>query len=873
MLSQDFRRKFLQYFKSKGHTIVPSSSVVPHDDPTLLFMNAGMNQFKDVFLGNSKREYTRATSSQKCIRVGGKHNDLDNVGHTSRHLTFFEMLGNFSFGDYFKKEAIAFAWELSQNVFEFDPEKIWISVFETDDEAFELWTSHVPAERIVRMGEKDNFWAMGDTGPCGPCSELYYDRGPSFGDGTSPKNDPGEERYLEFWNLVFMQYNRDRNGKMHPLPKPSIDTGSGLERVVSLKMGVDNVFQTDILRHLIGGVEHVTGKAYNFNDEKLAPAFHVIADHIRSLAFAIADGAQPSNIERGYVLRKLVRRAVRYGRSHLEADQPFLAKVLPFLIETMGPDYREIAEASDRIGEILTLEEEGFLRTLKRGGNILNSVVDKALESPHKQISGEDAFKLKDTYGFPLEEILLIAKDSDLQVNIDAYQLLEEKAKERSRSARTVEGQEASENLFSDFVKKHGPSTFVGYSDVKAKTQVIGIVQDGTFVDSISAGNKGILLLKSTPFYAEKGGQVTDHGMIEGESSLFTVNNCQSPFPDVITHEGILTKGTVRIGDDVVAKIDDTRRDSIAAHHTATHLLHYALQEILGSHIRQAGSLVETDRLRFDFNHHKPLSDEQVIAIEDLVNAKIRENQSVSTYEITFEEAQSRPEVKQFFGDKYGSHVRVVDIQYSKELCGGTHAPQVGNLGYFRILKESSIAAGVRRIEAACGKAAEQFVRDEESRLHEVSGLLKTQPTKLVDRIEQLLEEQAEMKAEIKSLKKGQFKQLTEELVSKFDGSVVAEIVKVEPEDLAELADLVLAQVKTGVVALAVTLPSRVQLIVKLSKDFVEKGLKAGALIKEVAPLIGGGGGGRPDSATAGGKNPDGANAALDKIKHTVQSL
>lgn len=870
MLSQEIRRSFLNFFKKKGHTIVPSSSVVPHDDPTLLFINAGMNQFKDVFLGNSKRDYVRATSSQKCIRVGGKHNDLDNVGHTSRHLTFFEMLGNFSFGDYFKKEAIAFAWELTLEVFQFDPEKIWITVFETDDEAFDLWTKHVKPERIVRMGEKDNFWAMGETGPCGPCSELYYDRGPQFGDGPNPKEDPTEERYLEFWNLVFMQNNRDKQGKMSPLPNQSIDTGSGLERVVSLKMGVDNVFQTDLLRHLIGKIESVTGKTYDFHDEKMAPAFHVIADHIRSLAFAIADGAQPSNIERGYVLRKLLRRAVRYGRTLLGTEEPFLANIFPALMETMGDDYHELTLASDRICEILTLEEEGFIRTLKRGGDILHSVVEKALHSPHKQISGEDAFKLKDTYGFPIEEILLIAKDSNLQVNIDAYQLLEERAKERSRAARTVEGQEAKESLFTHFAKENGPCAFTGYSEKETKTEIVGLVQEGKFVETISAPSDGIVLLKATPFYAEKGGQVADHGVITHEDAQFQVTDCQSPFPDVILHKGRLEKGVLNVGDPVIGSIDRKRRSSIEAHHTATHLLHYALHKVLGAHIRQAGSLVEPERLRFDFNHHKPLSQEEISAIEDLINEKIRENQSVNTYEISFEEAQNKPEIKQFFGEKYGKHVRVVDIDYSQELCGGTHAAHVGELGYFRITKESSIAAGVRRIEASCGKAAEQFVREEETLLQEAAALIKSQPAKLVEKLSQLLDEQNEMKGEIKELKKGKLTQICSELLEKADEGVIAQLVDVSAEDLAELADNTLAKLKSGVVALAVTHLGKVQIAIKVSKDFVEKGVDAKALIKTIGPLIQGGGGGRADSAAAGGKNPDGIKEALDAIKQAV---
>ncbi|MBS0628610.1 MAG: alanine--tRNA ligase [Verrucomicrobia bacterium] len=870
MISQEIRRNFLNYFKSKGHAIVPSSPVVPHEDPTLLFTNAGMNQFKDVFLGSSKRDYNRATTSQKCIRVGGKHNDLDNVGHTSRHLTFFEMLGNFSFGDYFKKDAIDFAWEVTAQVFEFDLSRVWISVFEKDDETFELWKKHVPEKRIVRMGEKDNFWAMGDTGPCGPCSELYYDKGEKYGSAASPVVDATGERYLEFWNLVFMQFNRDTHGKMAPLPNQSIDTGSGLERVISLKLGVDNVFHTDILRHLIGQIEAVSGKKYVASDAQLAPAFHVIADHIRSLTFAIADGAQPSNIERGYVLRKLIRRAVRYGRTLLGVEGPFLAQVLPALVETMGSDYREIVTAKDRIAEILTLEEENFLRTLKRGGNILSSIVEQALKSPQKQISGADAFKLKDTYGFPLEEILLIAKDSNLQVNIDAYQLLEEKAKEISRSSRTVQGQEAEESFYVEFVKKHPPAEFVGYTEMSCETEIAGIVKDGQFADRLELGEVGLVILKKTPFYAEQGGQVGDTGEIFNQTARMRVTDCKKPYPGVVAHGVKVENGSFKIGDRVTAAIDQARRSQIAAHHTATHLLHYALQKILGSHIRQAGSLVDSERLRFDFNHHKAVSAEEVQKIEDMVNELIRQNQGVSTYELPFQEVQRHPEIKQFFGEKYGAQVRVVDINYSKELCGGTHALHVGMLGYFRITKESSIAAGVRRIEACCGKAAEEFVRKEELKFHEAAALAKTTPGKLGERIGQLVEEVALLKEQMKGLKMAQLKQLSEALAKKAEHGLLTAVVDIDPADLGELMDEVLRKMGSGVVALSVKMEDRVQLAIKISADRIQKGANAGALIKQVSPLIGGSGGGRPEMAQAGGKNPEGIPEAFKLIKQLV---
>lgn len=871
MISQEIRRKFLKYFKEKGHTIVPSSSVVPHDDPTLLFTNAGMNQFKDVFLGKSKRDYVRAASSQKCIRVGGKHNDLDNVGHTSRHLTLFEMLGNFSFGDYFKKEAIAFAWEVTLNIFQFPIEKIWVTIFEDDDESFELWKEHISEKRIVRMGEKDNFWAMGETGPCGPCSELYFDKGEKYGKAKSIKQDASGERYMEFWNLVFMQFNRDSHGKMNPLPSQSIDTGAGLERVVSLIMGVDNVFHTDILRHIIAQIEKTFSRKYDPNDQIHAPAFHVIADHLRSISFAIADGAQPSNIERGYVIRKLLRRAVRYGRTLLGREEPFLAQIYPALVETMGSDYPELIQAKDRIQEILTQEEESFIRTLKRGGNILSSIVEKALHSPHKQISGEDAFKLKDTYGFPLEEILLIAKDTGLNVNIDSYQLLEEAAKERSRSSRTHHFQEAEANIFADFVKKHGPSTFVGYTQSKIDTDVIGILVNGEFVDSLSPEHEGLILIKQTPFYAEKGGQTTDTGTIFSKNAEFEVTDCQNPFPGIIVHKGTVKKGSLRVGDKVTAEIDTMRRQNIAAHHTATHLLHYALQKILGEHIRQAGSLVEPYRLRFDFNHHKALSVEEIRAIEDLVNQKIRQNQSVNTYEIPYEAAQSRADVKQFFGEKYGNQVRVVDIDYSKELCGGTHVYHVGNLGYFRIIKESSIASGVRRIEAVCGKAAEEYVRQEENLLERAAVLLKTQSTKIEEKITQLVDETTSLKQQIRTFKHQHLKQLAEQLAKKTetigDITFLGQEVAVDLEDLTILADEIMSKLSSGIIALAIKLPNRVQVLVKISPNLQSKGFSAVSIIKEISPLIDGGGGGRPDAAQAGGKNPAGTQHAFQTIK------
>lgn len=862
MLSQEIRRSFLKYFKEKHHTVIPSSAVVPHDDPTLLFTNAGMNQFKDVFLGKAHRDYNKAATAQKCIRVGGKHNDLDNVGHTSRHLTFFEMLGNFSFGDYFKSQAIPYAWEVSTQIFKFDPEKIWITIFLDDEEAFEIWKKIVPEKKIVRLGEKDNFWAMGDTGPCGPCSELYYDRGSKYGDISSPKEDTAGERYLEFWNLVFMQFNRDASGKMTPLPKQSIDTGSGLERVVALKMEVDTVFGTDILRSLIAKIEQVSNKPYNIKDSEMAPAYHVIADHIRSLSFAIADGAQPSNIERGYVLRKLVRRAVRYGRM-LGMNEPFLAKVLPSLIEIMGGDYPELKSSASRIEEILTLEEEAFQRTLKRGGNILNSIITDAKKRPGKEITGEEAFKLKDTYGLPIEEILLIAKDTTLKVNLEAYQILEEKAREISRSAHVVQHQEVEASIYKEFLSKHPPSEFLGYEACEAEGSILGLIVDGKFSESLKEGEEGQMILNQTPFYAEKGGQIADMGTISHGKALFSVTDCQSPYPGIISHIGKCEKGIFLLGEPIKASVTHKRRILIQNNHTATHLLHWALQQILGSHIRQAGSVVDDKRLRFDFNHHKALSHEEIQKIEDLVNEKIREDQPVQSYELSYDDAQKRTDIKQFFGDKYGSKVRVIDIDFSKELCGGTHTTRTGTIGYFRIAKESSIAAGVRRIEGVTGKAAEELCREKE-REFEI-------------KLSEMDQEHKKLLQQLKSARRTVIREIAQTLTQKIirAGEIpfLAATVPVASDELGLLAEDLTAKIPSYVVLLALKTTDKCQLLIKVSPDLVQKGIQAVQMIKEIAPLVGGSGGGKADAAQAGGKFPDNIEKAFDKAKELLERV
>jgi len=856
MLSQEIRRQFLNYFKSQGHTLVPSSPVVPHDDPTLLFVNAGMNQFKDVFLGKSQRDYTKAASSQKCIRVGGKHNDLENVGHTTRHLTFFEMLGNFSFGDYFKKEAIDFGFEVTTIIFGLDPAQIYATVFYEDEEAFELWKKYLPEERIIRMGEKDNFWAMGDMGPCGPSSELLFDRGPKFGHARNPAEDIEGERFFEFWNLVFMQYNRILGGELEPLPKKSVDTGAGLERIALLKTGVHSLFETDILRSLIASVENLFGIAYDPKSKEKSAAFHVIADHLRSLSFAIADGVQPSNIERGYVLRKVLRRAVRYGRT-LGMEKPFLAKILPRLVSLMGEDYPELVSAQGRIAEIVTLEEENFLKTLQRGGTILNQIVVSSKEHGN-QISGDDAFKLKDTYGLPLEEILLLAKDVALTVDIYRFEELEKEAKIRSRSIRKTT-QEPVEELYTKIVAKYGPTPFLGYNELLCEASVLAIIKQEKECDALYEGEEGGVLLNATPFYSEKGGQVGDRGTLSSEKGLFSVFDCKTPSLSLIFHYGVMKKGELHVGDRLTATVDPECRQKIANNHTATHLLHWALHEVLGGHIRQAGSIVEATRIRFDFSHHKQLSNNELIKIEDLVNEKIRENKVVHVYEMPYAEAVSQKEIKQFFGDKYGSVVRVIDIDYSKELCGGTHTQATGHIGYFKITRESSIASGIRRIEATTGRESELYARSFEEILTTISACLKVQEGQVIEKVHSLLEEREKQLFEIKKMKKEIFsiecKALFEHIEEQNGISLLIREVPLAAKELKELADMIFekhtsplqAERKPSLALFLITQGGT--LWARLSQDLIQKGLRADLWLKDVAQTSGGKGGGNAEVA------------------------
>ena len=872
MLSQKIRTQFLHYFKEKDHSLVPSSAVIPPDDPTLLFINAGMNQFKDVFLGKRVPEYKRAVSAQKCIRVGGKHNDFENVGHTSRHLTFFEMLGNFSFGDYFKKEAIDFAWDFAINYLELQPKKLYATIFYTDEESFELWKSFLPEERIIRMSEKDNFWSMGDTGPCGPCSELHYDRGSAFGAARSPAEDIEGERFFEFWNLVLMESNRDGSGKLTPLPKKSVDTGMGLERVVALKMDVPTLFETDILRALIAEVENLTKRTYDAQNFKEAAPFRVIADHLRSLAFAISDGVQPSNIERGYVLRKVLRRAVRYGRT-LGIEKPFLAHLLPRLVDMMGDDYPELSSSSERIADILTIEEESFLRTLRRGGNMMAQIIEASKKE--SEISGDDAFKLKDTYGFPLEEIILLAKDGDLTVDIRRFEDLESEARDRSRLARKTTAQEVAETLFADYLKKHGPADFLGYSQLTCEAVILGLMKEGKEVEVLYPGEEGSVLLNQTPFYAEKGGQVGDQGALSAEMLLFEVTDCQNPYTDVIVHHGVVKEGELHIGSTLTASVDATRRQKIANNHTATHLLHFALQQVLGEHIKQAGSVVEPERLRFDFYHHKGISPEEKRRVEELVNEKIRENRPVETFEISYEEVQKQKGIKQFFGEKYGKRVRMVDIDYSKELCGGTHTSAVGTIGYFKIVSEGSIAAGVRRIEAVSGEEAEEVTYDLENFTTKVGELLKAQPGQLLEKIQGLADEKKELTRTVASLKKELFSlemdSMTDQIESVGSVSCLIRELPLDPKELKEYAQTMMEKQKSLALLFISKEKEKCTLFAQLSPDLVKRGIHANAWIAAIAPIVEGRGGGKKESAQGGGTALNKIPEALSQARKWIQ--
>ncbi|HBM8492247.1 TPA: alanine--tRNA ligase [Escherichia coli] len=867
----EIRQAFLDFFHSKGHQVVASSSLVPHNDPTLLFTNAGMNQFKDVFLGLDKRNYSRATTSQRCVRAGGKHNDLENVGYTARHHTFFEMLGNFSFGDYFKHDAIQFAWELltSEKWFALPKERLWVTVYESDDEAYEIWEKEVgiPRERIIRIGDNkgapyasDNFWQMGDTGPCGPCTEIFYDHGDHIWGGPPGSPEEDGDRYIEIWNIVFMQFNRQADGTMEPLPKPSVDTGMGLERIAAVLQHVNSNYDIDLFRTLIQAVAKVTG-ATDLSNKSL----RVIADHIRSCAFLIADGVMPSNENRGYVLRRIIRRAVRHGNM-LGAKETFFYKLVGPLIDVMGSAGEDLKRQQAQVEQVLKTEEEQFARTLERGLALLDEELAKLSGDT---LDGETAFRLYDTYGFPVDLTADVCRERNIKVDEAGFEAAME---EQRRRAREASGFGADYNAM---IRVDSASEFKGYDHLELNGKVTALFVDGKAVDAIDAGQEAVVVLDQTPFYAESGGQVGDKGELKGANFSFAVEDTQK-YGQAIGHIGKLAAGSLKVGDAVQADVDEARRARIRLNHSATHLMHAALRQVLGTHVSQKGSLVNDKVLRFDFSHNEAMKPEEIRAVEDLVNAQIRRNLPIETNIMDLEAAKAKGAMA-LFGEKYDERVRVLSMgDFSTELCGGTHASRTGDIGLFRIISESGTAAGVRRIEAVTGEGAITTVHADSDRLSEVAHLLKGDSNNLADKVRSVLERTRQLEKELQQLKEQAAAQESANLSSKaidVNGVklLVSELSGVEPKMLRTMVDDLKNQLGSTIIVLATVAEGKVSLIAGVSKDVTDR-VKAGELIGMVAQQVGGKGGGRPDMAQAGGTDAAALPAALASVKGWVSA-
>ncbi|WP_089616102.1 alanine--tRNA ligase [Escherichia coli] len=867
----EIRQAFLDFFHSKGHQVVASSSLVPHNDPTLLFTNAGMNQFKDVFLGLDKRNYSRATTSQRCVRAGGKHNDLENVGYTARHHTFFEMLGNFSFGDYFKHDAIQFAWELltSEKWFALPKERLWVTVYESDDEAYEIWEKEVgiPRERIIRIGDNkgapyasDNFWQMGDTGPCGPCTEIFYDHGDHIWGGPPGSPEEDGDRYIEIWNIVFMQFNRQADGTMEPLPKPSVDTGMGLERIAAVLQHVNSNYDIDLFRTLIQAVAKVTG-ATDLSNKSL----RVIADHIRSCAFLIADGVMPSNENRGYVLRRIIRRAVRHGNM-LGAKETFFYKLVGPLIDVMGSAGEDLKRQQAQVEQVLKTEEEQFARTLERGLALLDEELAKLSGDT---LDGETAFRLYDTYGFPVDLTADVCRERNIKVDEAGFEAAME---EQRRRAREASGFGADYNAM---IRVDSASEFKGYDHLELNGKVTALFVDGKAVDAINAGQEAVVVLDQTPFYAESGGQVGDKGELKGANFSFAVEDTQK-YGQAIGHIGKLAAGSLKVGDAVQADVDEARRARIRLNHSATHLMHAALRQVLGTHVSQKGSLVNDKVLRFDFSHNEAMKPEEIRAVEDLVNAQIRRNLPIETNIMDLEAAKAKGAMA-LFGEKYDERVRVLSMgDFSTELCGGTHASRTGDIGLFRIISESGTAAGVRRIEAVTGEGAIATVHVDSDRLSEVAHLLKGDSNNLADKVRSVLERTRQLEKELQQLKEQAAAQESANLSSKaidVNGVklLVSELSGVEPKMLRTMVDDLKNQLGSTIIVLATVAEGKVSLIAGVSKDVTDR-VKAGELIGMVAQQVGGKGGGRPDMAQAGGTDAAALPAALASVKGWVSA-
>lgn len=876
MTASEIRDRFLKFFEAYGHTIVPSSSLIPKDDPTLLFTNSGMVQFKDCFLGLEDRGYTRATSSQKSVRAGGKHNDLENVGYTARHHTFFEMLGNFSFGDYFKKESIAWGWEFLTEKMALPKEKLWITIYQDDDEAFEIWNKQmgVPAERIVRMGMESNFWMMGETGPCGPCSEILYDQGSSVGCGRPECSVECDcDRHLEIWNHVFTQFDRDKDGNLHPLPKPNIDTGMGLERLTAIVQGVQSNYDTDLFTPIIQGIARISGRVYGTNAEADV-SMRVIADHSRAVTFLIGDGVLPSNEGRGYVLRRILRRAARHGKL-LGLDRPFLHDVVSIVVDTMKDAYPDLIEKESYIRKVMVNEEQRFIETLDTGLRILSEEVAILRNKGEKIIPGEVVFKLYDTSGFPVDLTADIVRKDGLSLDMEGFEKAMEAQREKARESWKGSGEQA----FADSYKKlsvRGVATeFIGYHGVtETAARVTAILKKDTEVDKITAGDNAEIFVEETPFYGEKGGQVGDTGVISGEGYLFEVWDTQCPTDTLITHIGKMKQGTIRVGDVVNLKVDEATRRATEAHHSGTHVLNAALKKTLGDHIKQAGSSVTPERLRFDFTHFSRIESEELDAIETIANDYIRRNADVSTRVLPKEEAM-KTGAAAVFDEKYSDNVRVVKMgDFSMELCGGTHVCRTGDIGALKVIGESAIAAGVRRIEAVTGAEAIKYFKAVESELKKAAGLLRANPMELADRIEKIQKHQKELEREIASLKSKLAAKDSVDLMSKakeIKGVNVLTAVVEAPDvkTLRDFGDKLRDKMHSGVILLGSEVEGKAMLLCMVTKDLASR-YHAGNIIKAVAPVVGGSGGGRPDMAQAGGPHPENLEKALAKLEELI---
>ena len=861
MTSSEIRRRFLEFFESHGHAVVPSSSLVPGNDPTLLFTNAGMVQFKDVFLGQDKRPYVRATSSQRCVRAGGKHNDLENVGYTARHHTFFEMLGNFSFGDYFKRNAIRYAWELLTEVYGLPAERLWVTVYAEDDEAFDIWVNEVgvPAEKVTRIPTMDNFWQMGDTGPCGPCSEIFYDHGPGIPGGPPGTPEADGDRYIEIWNLVFMQFNRDEKGELHKLPKPSVDTGMGLERIAAVLQGVHSNYEIDLFKELIRAAAEATGA----RDDRSA-SLRVIADHIRACSFLITDGVIPSNEGRGYVLRRIVRRAIRHGYKLGQKD-PFFHKLVPVLSRTMGEAYPELPAAQQRVMGVLRQEEERFAETLENGMQVLES----ALRRGGGTLDGETVFRLYDTYGFPVDLTADIGRERGIRVDMEGFQEAMGQQRERARAASKFQMQGGLDY-------SGGRTEFHGYETLELAGRITTIYKEGTPVKFVEAGDEAVIVLDKTPFYAESGGQVGDQGELLASGGTFEVADTQKIQAEVFGHRGLLSSGRLAVGDEVLAKVNPVARARAAFNHSATHLLHAALRKVLGPHVQQRGSLVDAARTRFDFSHHAPLTADEIRRIEGLVNQEIRRNVAVETRLMDYDHAIKQGALA-LFGEKYGDEVRVVGMgDFSTELCGGTHVKRTGDIGFFKIVAESGVAAGVRRVEAITADGALDFVQQREAQLAEMAAMLKAQPGELGQKIAQIVDN-------VKSLEK-ELARLRSRLASGQGGDLAATAVEVkgvkvlaaaidgaDARALREAVDKLKDRLKPAAIVLGSAEGGKVTLIAGVTQDLTGK-LKAGDLVAHVASQVGGKGGGRPDMAQGGGTEPGRLSSALESVADWVRA-